>query len=82
MAIDRTGRARRRWERRAAEYARPEPLRSGEVALGVEGLFSAGAKHQLDQLAHVEVVKEDDRESDGGPLDFDSETLRLSSRWD
>ena len=82
MAIDRTGRARRRWERRAAEAARPVPLRSAEVALGVEGLFSAGAKHQLDQLAYVEVVKEDERESDGGPLDFDSETLRLHSRWD
>ncbi|MFC7341661.1 hypothetical protein [Saccharopolyspora griseoalba] len=82
MAIDRAGRARRRWEKRAAEGARPEPLRSAGVALGVEGLFSAGAKHQLDQLAYVEVVKDDERESGGGSLDFESETLRLDSRWD
>ncbi|MGI8308655.1 hypothetical protein [Saccharopolyspora hattusasensis] len=83
MAIDRAGRAKRRREQRAAEQ--PPGVRSAEqrrtasAALGVEGLFSAGAKHQLEQLAWVEVVKEDDREA-GGPLDLDSDVVHLERK--
>jgi hypothetical protein len=83
MAIDRAGRAKRRQELRAAE--RPtgdgpaEQRRTASAALGVEGLFSAGAKHQLEQLAWVEVVKEDDREA-GGPLDLDSDVVHLERK--
>ncbi|MBB5154702.1 hypothetical protein [Saccharopolyspora phatthalungensis] len=83
MAIDRAGRAKRRQEQRAAEpptEARPAEQRgAASAALGVEGLFSAGAKHQLEQLAWVEVVKEDDREA-GGPLDLDSDVVHLERK--
>ncbi|MGP4015260.1 hypothetical protein [Saccharopolyspora sp. 5N708] len=83
MAIDRAGRAKRRQELRAAPpSAAPgsaEPGGSAAVALGIEGLFSAGARHQLEQLAWVEVVKEDDREA-GGPLDLDSDVVHLERK--
>ncbi|SFS44830.1 hypothetical protein SAMN05660874_01206 [Saccharopolyspora flava] len=45
--------------------------------MGVEGLFNAGVKHQLDHLAWVEVAKEDERESGAGPLDLDSDVVHL-----
>ncbi|GAA4620824.1 hypothetical protein [Saccharopolyspora hordei] len=79
MAIDRAGRARRRQERRAAAQPEREARPSGSAVLGVEGLFNAGARHQLEHLAWVEVVKEDERES-GGPLDLDSDVVRLDPR--
>lgn len=79
MAIDRTARAKRRQEQREAEHSQPAPHSAGSAVLGVEGLFSAGAKHQLEHLAWVEVVKEDERES-GGPLDLDAEVVRLDPR--
>ncbi|MFI0468737.1 hypothetical protein ACH347_32060 [Saccharopolyspora sp. 5N102] len=83
MAIDRAGRAKRRQEQRAAAPPAPaqpeEQRRTASAALGVEGLFSAGAKHQLEQLAWVEVVKEDDREA-GGPLDLDSDVVHLERK--
>jgi hypothetical protein len=82
MAIDRAGRAKRRQELRAAAPTGDGPAeqrRTASAALGVEGLFSAGAKHQLEQLAWVEVVKEDDREA-GGPLDLDSEIVHLQRK--
>ena len=81
MAIDRVGRARRRQALRDAEHAHsyaPERATVGVSALGVEGLFNPGARHQLEQLAHHAVVKEDDRESGGGgPLDLDGEVVRI-----
>ncbi|MDA3624953.1 hypothetical protein [Saccharopolyspora oryzae] len=79
MAIDRAARAKRRQEQRAAAPREAEPRPTGSAVLGVEGLFSAGAKHQLEHLAWVEVVKEDERES-GGPLDLDSDVIRLDPR--
>ncbi|MCI2417072.1 hypothetical protein MOQ72_06520 [Saccharopolyspora sp. K220] len=83
MAIDRAGRAKRRQALRAAEptaaQRSAEPGRGAGVALGVEGLFSAGARHQLEHLAWVEVVKEDDREA-GGPLDLDSDVVHLERK--
>lgn len=83
MAIDRAGRAKRRWERREAEASQPEPQQRravGEVALGIDGLFNPGAKHQLEQLAYVAVTREDDHETGSGPLDLDSATVRLNRR--
>ncbi|MDI2029095.1 hypothetical protein QFW96_10765 [Saccharopolyspora sp. TS4A08] len=78
MAIDRAGRAKRRAELRAAQpEPKPEPSRVGSVAMEVEGLFNVGVKHQLDHLAWVEVAKEDERESGAGPLDLDSDVVRL-----
>ncbi|MER7078746.1 hypothetical protein SAMN02982929_05060 [Saccharopolyspora kobensis] len=79
MAIDRTARAKRRQDQRNAERLQSAPRPSGSAVLGVEGLFSAGAKHQLEHLAWVEVVKEDERES-GGPLDLDADVVRLDPR--
>ncbi|MDA3649797.1 hypothetical protein LZ318_35000 [Saccharopolyspora indica] len=79
MAIDRTARAKRRQEQRNAERLQPATSPAGSAVLGVEGLFSAGAKHQLEHLAWVEVVKEDERES-GGPLDLDAAVVRLDPR--
>ncbi|KAA5833372.1 hypothetical protein ABT337_19650 [Saccharopolyspora hirsuta] len=79
MAIDRAARAKRRQEQRAAARPEVEPRPSASAVLGVEGLFNAGAKHQLEHLAWVEVVKEDDRES-GGPLDLESDVVRLDPR--
>lgn len=78
MAIDRAARAKRREELRAAAPA-PAPERSsaGSAAMEVEGLFNVGVKHQLDHLAWVEVAKEDERESGAGPLDLDSNVVRL-----
>ncbi|RKT85004.1 hypothetical protein SAMN05421805_108253 [Saccharopolyspora antimicrobica] len=79
MAIDRTARAKRRQAQRNAERLQSAPRPAGSAVLGVEGLFSAGAKHQLEHLAWVEVVKEDERES-GGPLDLDADVVRLDPR--
>ncbi|GAA0504919.1 hypothetical protein GCM10011581_33360 [Saccharopolyspora subtropica] len=81
MAIDRAARAKRRQEQRAAQEAaaQRETRSTASVALGVEGLFSAGARHQLDQLAWVQVHKEDDREA-GGPLDLDSDVVHLERK--
>ena len=78
MAIDRAARAKRREELRAAVPA-PFPERSsvGSAAMEVEGLFNVGVKHRLDQLAWVEVAKEDERESGAGPLDLESKVVRL-----
>ncbi|RRO13010.1 hypothetical protein EIL87_25465 [Saccharopolyspora rhizosphaerae] len=78
MAIDRAGRAKRREQLRAAAPV-PKPERSsvGGVAMEVEGLFNVGVKHQLDHLAWVEVAKEDERESGAGPLDLDSDVVRI-----
>ncbi len=78
MAIDRAARAKRREELRATAPA-PTPERSSaaSAAMEVEGLFNVGVKHQLDHLAWVEVAKEDERESGAGPLDLDSNVVRL-----
>ncbi|TWF94989.1 hypothetical protein [Saccharopolyspora dendranthemae] len=82
MAIDRVGRARRRQALRDSERSRPpERATVGASALGVEGLFNPGARHQLEQLAHHAVVKEDDRESGGrGSLDLDGQIVRIKLR--
>ena len=76
MAIDRAGRAKRRDELRAAA---PEPAteRVPSVTLEVEALFTGSVKHQLEHLAWVSVAKEDERESGAGPLDLDSDVVRI-----
>lgn len=51
---------------------------AASATLEVEGLFNAGARHRLDQLAWVAVAKEDDRVSGAGPLDLDSGVVRIS----
>ncbi|GAB3294353.1 hypothetical protein [Parasphingorhabdus pacifica] len=81
MAIDRAARARRRQALRAVdEAAAREPVSAAASAtLEVEGLFNAGARHRLDQMAWVAVAKEDDREAGSGPLDLDSGVVRISS---
>ncbi|WP_433870338.1 hypothetical protein [Saccharopolyspora sp. CA-218241] len=79
MAIDRAARAARRRALRAAHQAAVarEHRGGGATALGVEGLFSAAARHQQEHLAWVEVVKEDERESAGGRLDLDTGVVRM-----
>lgn len=87
MAIDRAARAKRRWRRRAAHQmtdAAGAKRTSGGAVLGVEGLFNAGAQHQLAQLRQVELITEDTRESGEGPLDLDSGVVWLEAadqRW-
>jgi len=78
VAIDRAARARRRWQRRAAQRAVEAAGSRGSAVLGVEGLFSTGARHQLEHLAWVEVAREDERESGGEPTG--SQVIRLRRR--
>lgn len=89
MAIDRSGRAQRRWQRRATgrtsevvHERRParEHRPSADAALGLDGLFNPGARHQQEHLRRVELVTEDDRSASngGGPLDLDSGVVRLN----
>lgn len=81
MAIDRAARARHRQAQRAAHQDEPasgrRPLAS--AGLEVEGLFTAGVRHRLDQLEWVAVAKEDDRQTGSGPLDLDSGVVRFEN---
>ncbi|MBE9374935.1 hypothetical protein IQ251_10820 [Saccharopolyspora sp. HNM0983] len=83
MAIDRAGRAERRWKRREAERVRQHESvrgRLGAAGLEVAGLVDSGARLQREQLAWVAVAKEDERESGDEPLDLDSGVARLRRR--